>query len=119
MSLIITREQLDALFFAADAGDMSTVKTTVATIDKANNVTRYSLFVRWQEVTGEPESYVNDRRDYPSFKRNRLNMTRVITREDVLALVAQFASSSTNIQVTPDVSGAIGWTEIDVYSFTA
>lgn len=117
MSLVITRQQLDALYFAAQSGNLERVQSVIRQVDEANAVTRHALYVRWQTYAGTPELYVNQRTDYPPFTKRQLVMDRAISRDDVLKYVTEFSPSPINIQVTPDTRGEIGWTELDVYVF--
>lgn len=85
-------------------------------IEKANNLSRYVLWVQWQEQ-GAPLPPGTDFPDrWPPELRHLITLvTRPITRSDVDAVLATLARQPTNVLVTSDPAANVGWTELAVY----
>jgi hypothetical protein len=85
-------------------------------IEKENGITRYALWIQWQDPTAPlppgtnfPETWPPDKRYYLEF------ISRPITQADVLAVVNPRTPNAQNIMVTPDPGALLGWTPIAQY----
>lgn len=124
-TLTLTIEQYEALIAlarrgrhhgGADLARVSELDAFLRTIEKANNITRYSLWVRWQD----PVAPLPPGTDFPKTWPPQLSyflelLTRPICKQDVLDVVSQRTPKAVNIMVTPDPAATLGWTLIDDY----
>ena len=119
MTVTMTRAQYDALINAGLEGNTSAIESLRSTIDGANSITRYRLNIRWQDVGGSPPPTIELGKGWPPELTFLLELERPIAKEDVLVTVSAQANNPVDIHVTPDVTGAVGWTLIDDFDFTA
>jgi hypothetical protein len=87
-------------------------------IEEANGITRYSLWIRWQDPTAPlpPGWKSNFPKTWPPNLQFFLQLlTRPLTKADVLAVVDARTPTATNIMVTPDPAALYGWTQLGVY----
>lgn len=85
-------------------------------IEEANGITRYFLWVRWQEVGRIHPANQPFPENWPptqEAKIERLNFP--VSRATVEAVVADRSKNPTNILVSEDPGGELGWTSIDQY----
>ncbi len=87
------------------------------TIDAANGVHRYFLYVRWMERGGKPPSRIEIGNGWPPQQSFKLRMDRPITRQDVDDVLNKQAKNAAYPTVTNDENGVVGWTELDVWDF--
>lgn len=95
------------------------VETFLASIDAANNQSRYLLLVQWQELN----SPLPPKTDFPAVWPPQLRVSiervdRPIAKSDVLSVVSSKAKDPTNILVTKDPGGIVGWTKIEDFFIT-
>ena len=88
----------------------------LTSIEKANGITRSSLFIRWQDpaqplppTTRFPVSWPPTLQYFLQF------ISRPIAKSDVLTVVNARTTNAQNVMVTPDPAGLVGWTAIDQY----
>jgi hypothetical protein len=88
----------------------------LAQIERENNITRYSLWVRWQDPNAPlppgirfPETWP------PNLQRFIQFLTRPIAQSDVMQAVTAMTANPQNIMVTPDPAGLVGWTQLAAY----
>lgn len=123
----LTQEQYEALISLAQQGTRGhdgrvdqqkalVLQAFLADIEKANGITRSSLWIQWQDSktplparTSFPEVWPPELRYFLQF------VSRPICKTDVLAVVSQRTASAVNILVTPDPAALVGWTAIDDY----
>ncbi len=117
----LTLEQYTALVALARQGTTSidqqqNLEQFLISIEKANGVTRYLLWVQWQEAgqilpptTKFPEVWP------PELRRLIQQINRPIALADVQALLAEVATNPTNIVVTPDPAANVGWTPLNTF----
>ena len=115
--LTVTRPQYDALITAALAGNTAEVLRLRSIIDAANGIKRYFLFIRWQDVGGEPPPRIELGKGWPPEETYQLELDRPIAREDVDSVLVQQAVNPTTVMITPDRAGVVGWTLVDDYTF--
>lgn len=120
----VTQEQYKALITLARQGCTSqdqvrALEVFLKDIDTKNGVTRYALLVQWQELNSPLPPNTRFPEQWPPQMRLVVERTdRPIAKADVTAAVAQRASSPTNIMVTADLGGAVGWTKIEDFFVT-
>lgn len=127
MSITLTQEQYEALVSLAQQGTLASDGTTdqdkaltlsafLADIERANNITRYSLWVRWQDPTAPLPPGVRFPTSWPPSLQYFIQLlTRPITYTDVTTLVASRTPNALNILVTKDPAGLVGWAKLDDY----
>lgn len=82
-------------------------------IEKENGITRYALWIQWQDPTAPlppntdfPETWPPNLRYYLEF------ISRPVAEVDVLKVVNARTPNAQNILVTPDPAALLGWTPI-------
>jgi hypothetical protein len=116
MPVTITSEQYSALREAISSNDLEEAERILGIIDRDNGIVRYSLYIRWQNVGGNPRP-VNQFLDWPPAEQFLLQLDRPIARADVDEVLRTQANNPASVLVTPDVNGVVGWTEIESYNF--
>jgi hypothetical protein len=117
MTVTMSRQEYDALLNAALTGNATDVPALQEAIDAANSITRYRLFLRWQDVGGSVPSRIELGAGWPPEQTFLLELSRPIAREDVLQAVNAQARNPAEIYVTPDPTGVVGFTQLDSYDF--
>ena len=114
-SMNLTIEQYSALVALARRGTTSVdqqvdLEAFLVQIEKANGVTRYLMWVQWQEAgqilpptTKFPEVWP------PQLRQIIQQLNRPIAKSDVQAVLTQFAANPTNVLVTADPAAQVGW----------
>jgi len=118
MPITIERTQYDALINAALAGDTEGVRRIRDVIDRANDVRRYFLYIRWQDVGGQPPRRIEIGAGWPQDMTFQLELERPITRQDVDSILIANAANPVTVMVTPDRAGQVGWTLLNDYAFS-
>lgn len=118
-NVTLTRAQYDALLALASTTSASEARTLRRTIDQANGITRYFLYIRWQDVGGKPPARVELGKGWPANQTYQLELERPISRADVDDVLRNNASNPVSVMVTPDPAGVVGWTLVDDYDFQA
>lgn len=112
----MSRARYDALVNAVEAEDLDEAARILDLVAEYNELTTYILWVRWQNVGGEPPPMQISTAAYPPLQRLRLKLERPITREDVETFVQENVQGApADIHVTPDRAGNIGWSTLDSY----
>lgn len=120
----ITQEQYLALVSLARAGCETAEKTRLLEkflkdIEASNGLKRYLLLVQWQEM----DSPLPRNTDFPAIWPPEMRATiersdRPSTKGEVLQLVKERSKRATNILVTRDPAGLVGWTKVDDFFLT-
>ncbi len=85
-------------------------------IEEKNDVDRYFVWVQWQDQDAPLPAGTNFPTKWPPSLRAPLSLiSRPISRTDVDSLLAAKARKPTNVLVTRDPAGLVGWTELDVF----
>lgn len=86
------------------------------TIEQANGITRYLLWVRWQEV-GQIHPVNQPFPDgWPPTQQVRIErLSSPVTRAQVEAVVSSRGINPTGTLVSEDPGGQLGWSTIDQY----
>jgi hypothetical protein len=88
-------------------------------IEKTLPIKRYALYVQWQELMSNLPPSANFPAVWPPEMRILIEQTGTpITKKNVMDAVAKKAKSPTNILVTKDVGGLVGWTKVDDFFVT-
>jgi hypothetical protein len=85
-------------------------------IDTANNLTRYGLWLQWQEQDASLPAGTSFPDAWPPELRAYLERTdRPVAKSDVLKVLSSKAKNPTEVLVTKDPGGTVGWAKIDDY----
>jgi hypothetical protein len=121
----LTTEEYEALVALAREGTKDASGSVVhrkavalndflSSIEKKNGVTRYVLWVQWQELdeplppgTRFPEKWPPDKRVLLEY------VTHPISRADVDEVLSANAKNPTSVLVTNDAGAQYGWTPVD------
>jgi hypothetical protein len=126
-SISLTLEQYEALIALARKsavnadGSVDQQQTLVIDgflkqIEQDNGITRYSLFIRWQDPNAPLPAGVRFPGTWPPTLQFFLQLlSRPIAKSDVLTVVQAKTPNAQNIMVTPDVAGLVGWSKLDDY----
>ena len=115
----LTRSQYDALLAAARQANPQAADQLRREIDAANGITRYFLYIRWQDVGGKAPPRIELGKGWPVNQTYQLELLRRIARADVDDVLRTNAVNPVSIMVTPDRQGVVGWTLINDYDFQA
>lgn len=119
MAVTLDQEQYLALVSLARAGSDTPAKRRVLdsflkSIEEANQQKRYLLLVQWQELNAPLPPTADFPFVWPPELRATLERTdRPIASSDVMKVVNDRAKEPTNILVTRDPGGLVGWTKIE------
>lgn len=101
---------------AADDETKRRLNDFLKSIEKANGVTRHSLWIQWSENGVPKQSDYSFPETWPPKQRYYLEqVTRPIARSDVDKVLAAKASSPLDVLVTTDPAALLGWTQLDVF----
>lgn len=85
-------------------------------VEKQGGVTRYFLWVRWQEAKQPlPPTASFPKTWPPNLQQIIERLDRPIARVDVEAMLSENATNPATVVVTQDPAGLVGWTELNVY----
>ncbi len=85
-------------------------------LEKKSGITRYALWVQWQEMDAPLPPGVNFPSKWPPELREHMALTsRPITRTDVITVLQNRARNPTNVLVTKDPGATVGWAELDKF----
>lgn len=88
----------------------------VAMIDRRNGVSRYYLWVQWQEAGAELPAGTRFPDVWPPELRKKIERTdRPVARADVDAVLRANAASAVEVLVTRDPGAELGWTPYATY----
>lgn len=117
----LTIEQYQALVALARQGTTSSDQTLqleqfLISIEKANGVTRYLLWVQWQELEQALPPTTKFPEQWPPNLRQRIQqLDRPVGMADVQAVLKVNAKKPTNVLVTTDPAAMVGWTPLATY----
>lgn len=117
----ITLEEFEALcslarsgVSSADAERKQILETFISMIESKNNITRYSVWVQWQEAgkplpigTSFPEKWPREWRTF------LVRYDRPWARSDVESYVKKQVNAPINIMLTKDSAALVGWLPIE------
>lgn len=126
-SITLTLEQYEALTALAkrstvqadgsiDQQQIIVLDNFLKEIERDNDIVRSSLFIRWQDPTSPLPAGVRFPTTWPPSMQYFLQLlSRPIAKADVMTVVAARTPNATNIMVTPDPAGLVGWTQLNAY----
>ena len=104
---------------AASAEEQRQLNDFLRRLETNNGITRYGLWVQWQEqhqplppTARFPEKWPPEMRFYIEL------VSRPIARADVEAVLKQKARKPVSVLVTRDPGAIVGWTELDQFFIT-
>lgn len=115
----LTLEEYEALVALATRGmttadEQRALDAFTHSIEKNNGVTRYNLWVQWQEAdyplpptTSFPEVWPPEMRQYIT------RVDRPIAKSDVEAVLVLKATNPVNVLVTKDPGAIVGWVKLE------
>lgn len=118
MSVTLSEEEYEALASLARDGATTPerqrgVADFITSIDKANGIVRYVLWVQWQETDSPLPPTTRFPAEWPPSLRKKIERTdRPIAQSDVTALLATYATRPVTVLVTPDIGGVLGWSTL-------
>lgn len=125
VSITLSQEQYEALVALArqgaasssdPAGTARSLNFFLQNLEKANGITRYSIWVQWQEQDQPLPPTTRFPAEWPPTQRAFIEfLTRPVAKSDVLAVIAQKASKPQNILVTRDPGATLGWTKLEEF----
>lgn len=123
---ILEQEEYEALISLARDGaaikgpnNVRALEEFLLLIEGKNNITRFIVWVQWQELDTPLPPNTDFPDTWPPEQRKKIELiTRPIARVDVDQVVAQFARQPETILVTRDPAGIIGYTPIDDFFIT-
>ena len=124
MSVTLDQEQYLALAslarLGADTPDKQrAVDSYLKSIEVANGMVRYALLVQWQETDTPLPPTTDFPEVWPPELRARVErVDRPIAKSDVQKVVDARSKNPTNILVTKDMGGIVGWTKLNDFFIT-
>lgn len=121
MDLTVTQEEYQSLVALARAGaatpeQQRQLNEWLVGIERRNGITRYGLWVQWQEADSPMPPNTNFPEKWPPEMRYFIQLfSRDINRADVTAVLSQKARNPVTVLVTPDPAAILGWTSVDTY----
>jgi hypothetical protein len=123
IQFVLEQEEFEALISFARAGAAAQSADRVRQLDaylkmieKKNGITRYVVWVQWQEVDSPLPAGTNFPETWPPEMRKKIELvTRPVARVDVDQVLEQYARQPENILCTKDPAGVLGYTPIDSF----
>lgn len=115
---IVEYEALVALarLGATDPNKARELESFLKKIETNNDITRYFLAVRWQELNEPLPQGTRFPQVWPPELEDTIQLTtRPIAKVDVTDLIAAQAKNAQNVMVTTDPGMVLGWTDVDAY----
>jgi len=101
---------------ATDPNKARELESFLKSIEKANDITRYFLAVRWQELNEPLPPGTRFPQVWPPELEDTIHLTtRPICQQDVADLIEAQAKNAQNVMVTTDPGMVLGWTDVDDY----
>ena len=118
-SITMTLDQYTSLVALARDGakargqNQGALETFLISIEKANSITRYLMWVRWQELDAPLPPNTRFPTNWPPNLSHLIQqINKPISLADVNAAVTQYAKNPTNVMVTKDPGATLGWTQL-------
>jgi hypothetical protein len=104
---------------AATPDEKRRLDTYLISLEQSNGITRYGLWVQWQEQDQPVPPKARFPETWPPNMRYYLELiSRPIARCDVDAVIKQQARNPINVLVTKDPGAVVGWTQVDQFFIT-
>jgi hypothetical protein len=116
-NITLTLGQYTSLVGLARTGvqnkDQIVLEDFLVSIEKANGITRYLLWVRWQERDEPLPPTVSFPTNWPpNLQRIIQQINRPVALADVNQILAAYAKSPINVMVTSDPNAILGWSTL-------
>lgn len=99
-----------------DGDKARALDTFLRSLEAANGITRYILWVQWQEADTRVAPTSRFPAEWPPSLRFKIELlTRPITQDDVNQVLAQRARKPVTVLVTPDPGAELGWTPVESF----
>lgn len=111
-TITMTLDQYTSLVALARNGrpDQVSLEQFLIGIEKANNITRYLLWVRWQSLdTPLPPTAKFPTNWPPNLQRLIQQINQPISLVQVNQVLTQYATNPVNVMVTSDPNALLGW----------
>lgn len=118
LSFTLTSEQYTALVALARKGsrDLVSLEQFLQSIEKANGITRYALWVQWQESETPLPPHARFPDSWPPELRAHIEqLNRPVCLADVEKVLDEKASKPISVLVTPDPAARVGWTDLSTF----
>lgn len=114
----LSQEQYEALVALARIGAATPqqkrdLEAFLEPIEKAAGITRYKLWVQWQEADAPPPKGEFPETWPPELRYYFELLSRPIARTDVDRVLVLRARNPVNVLVTPDPAALVGWTKLE------
>ena len=115
----LSQQEYEALVSLARRGatseeDTRRLESFLQSVEKSNGIVRHFLLVQWQELNQPLPAGTDFPASWPPNQRASIELlTRPIARADVEALLVKKAKQPTNVLVTRDPAGILGWSTLD------
>lgn len=104
---------------AATPDDRRRLDTFLVSLEKASGITRYALWVQWQEQDQPLPPTTRFPEVWPPQMRFLIELiSRPIALVDVNAVLQQQARKPTNVLVTKDPGAVVGWSTLEQFFIT-
>jgi hypothetical protein len=117
--VILSRTSYEGLLTAARQGNAIEAERIRTLVDAANDIRRYRLYIRWQDIGGQPPRAIELGKGWPPDLSRLLELERPIALEDVEELLSVLAANPVHTHVTLDPHGIVGWTLLSDFDFSA
>jgi hypothetical protein len=117
-NITLTTDQYTSLVALARRGtqDQVPLEAFLISIEKANGITRYLLWVRWQELDSPlPPTTRFPTHWPPELQRLIQQINQPVSLAQVNQVLATYAKNPTNVMVTPDPNALLGWSTLAQY----
>lgn len=124
MNVTLSEEDYASLVSLARSGSDTPDKRRVLesflrSIEEKSGIKRYALMVQWQELRADLPPKTSFPRNWPPEMRLTMEQLNVpISKKDVVDAVNKKAKSPTNILVTRDLGGVVGWMTLEEFFVT-
>lgn len=93
-----------------------TLNAYLVMLEKKNNITRYAVWVQWQETGAPlPAGTIFPDKWPPELRAYLALTTRPIAKTDVQTLLKNKARNPMTVLVTKDPGAAVGWTDLNTF----
>lgn len=121
-NIVMTLDQYTSLVALARVGaqhrnqEQTQLEQFLVTIEKANSITRYLLWVQWQEADQPLPPRASFPTNWPPELRRLIQkINSPVSLQDVNNVLNQYAKNPVSPMVTPDPNALLGWTQVAQY----
>jgi hypothetical protein len=123
----LTQEEYEALVELARQGTMDDAGASIpekaralsaylVIIEKKNGISRYAVWVQWQEADSPlPPGTLFPKKWPPEMREYMALTSRPIAKTDVIAMLKNRSRNPVNVLVTKDPGATVGWQNLDTF----